>query len=81
MGTMITCHPLAGNTTALKTCLSNVLSKTLPYGTTFGSVCAFILEKSSKNMQTYIHIYKHDLSPFSVHCMTPALRLRRPASV
>ena len=51
-GTTITCHARVGKTTALKTCLSNVLSKTLPYDTNFGSVRALNLEKSSENTQT-----------------------------
>ena len=72
MGTTITCHALAGKTTALKTCLSNVLSKTLPYCTTFGSVSALSLENPRK---TYKHIcintYIHDLSP-SFHCVNPS---------
>ena len=59
MGTSITCHALAGITTALKTCLSNVLSTTLPYGTIFGSVSALSLQKSLKKIHTYIQIYKY----------------------
>ena len=47
---------LAGNTTALKTCLSNALSKTLPFGTTFGPVSALGLEKSLKK---HTHIYAY----------------------
>ena len=57
MGTSHTCHPLARITTALKACLSNVLSTTLPYSTILGSLTALTLEKSLKN----IHAYKHDL--------------------
>ena len=65
IGTAITCHALDGTTIAPKTCLSDVLSKTLPYGTTFASVSALSPEKSSKDIQTYTH----DLSPLSIHCV------------
>ena len=41
----------------IDTHVSNVLSKTLPYITTFGSVSALSLETTSKNIQTYTHIY------------------------
>ena len=38
-------------------------------------------EKSLNNIHTYIHTNKHDLSPFSIACWTPASRLRCSASV
>ena len=41
-----------------------------PWGTTFGSVSAFSLDKSSKNIQKNVHAYKHDLKPVPIHCMT-----------
>ena len=59
MGASITCHALPGVTKALKACLSNVLSTILPYGTIFGSVSAFSLEKSLKDIHAYILTYKH----------------------
>ena len=78
MGTAIKCHALDVNTTTLKAYLGNALSKTLTYGTTFGSVIALSLEKSSKNIKAYKHIPdKHDLNVFSIHYMTLASRLQR----
>ena len=59
MGTMITCHSLARNPTAIKACLSNTLFTALPYGTTFVYVSALSPEKSSKNIHTYFQIYWH----------------------
>ena len=37
--------------------------------------------KKHTNIYTYMYTYKHDLSSFSIHCMTPASRFRRSASV
>ena len=58
-------------------CLCNVLFTGLQSGTNLDSLSALYREIPFK--KTYIHTYKHDLSPFSMACWIPASRLRRSA--
>ena len=61
-----------------KTCLSDALSTTVPYGTTF-AFNSFSPEKSLKNIRVYMQAYMytnmpylHNLSPSAIDCWTVA---------
>ena len=78
MGTTITCQALAGKTTAL-----TLPKQCIIYGATIWYHFRFCKCSQSREIleKTYKHICKHDPSPFSIHCMTLASRIRRSASV
>ena len=75
---IFTCRALGRNRTLMISCLCNVLFTGLGFAKCSRSWD--ILEKHTY-IHTYIHTNKHDLSPFSIACWTPASRLRRSASV